>query len=92
MGWLSIVKTIVTYKPFEKLISKLLGKIFRRGDGGTKVSAGLSVAAIVALALAAVKQFYPEFGEMLAGHEVTLVGIVALIQAIRMYFRREEVL
>ena len=92
MGWISIVKSIVTWKPFEKLISKLLGKIFRKGDGGTKVSAGLSVAAIIALAIAAVKQFFPEFGELLAGHEVTLIGIVFLVQAIRMYFRREEVL
>jgi uncharacterized membrane protein len=92
MGWISIVKTIATSKPFEKIISKLLGKIFRGGDGGTKVSSGLSVAAIVALVLTVVQRFYPEFGEMLAGHEVTLIGIVALAQAIRMYFRREEVL
>lgn len=92
MGVLKIIGKILTLKPVEAVISKLLGKIFRQGDGGSKPSIGLSVAAVLAGLITLVQMVDPGLAEILNGHEVTLIGFVAFVQTIFMYYRKEDVI
>ncbi len=92
MGIVNIITKIVTLKPVEVVISKLLGKVFKQGDGGTKVALGLSVTTIVALIIAAANFFDAGLGEILAGNEVALLGFLGMVQSVYMYYRKEEVL
>lgn len=90
MGVASIIFKVVTLKPVETLISVGLGKLLRRGKGGSKVSMGAAVSAVVAGLIVAVKVTDPGLGELLAGHEAALIGAVGLAQAVIMYYRKEE--
>jgi hypothetical protein len=92
MGVFSIIGKVLALKPVEVIISKLLGKVLGQGDGGSKMAVGLSVAAVLAVIITIAKLIDPGLGAILEGHEVGILGGVAAIQAIYMYYRKEEVL
>lgn len=92
MGILKIIGKVLTLKPVEVVISKLLGKIFGQGDGGSKPSIGLSVAAVIAGLIALAQTADSGLAEILKGHEVVLIGFVGLVQTIFMYYRKEDVI
>lgn len=92
MGIVNIIAKIVTLKPVEVVISKLLGKVFKQGDGGTKVSIGLSVTTAIIALISVAQAVDPGLGAILADNKVVLLGFVGLVQTIFMYYRKEEVL
>ena len=92
MGVVNIIAKIVTLKPVETLISKLLGKVLRQGDGGTKAALGISVGAVVTVIITVAKMVDPGLGDLLGQNTEYITGFVTLVQAIYMYYRREEVL
>jgi hypothetical protein len=92
MGILTVIGKIVALKPVELAISKLLGKVFGQGSGSSKVSLGLSFAAVLAAIIAIAKLVDPGLGDILSGNEGTLIAFVGVVQAVVMYYRKEDVL
>jgi hypothetical protein len=86
----TIVK-IVGLKPVQDLLAALTGKLFgAKGAVKNKVSATFGAAAIIGILILIAKQIDPGLGDILAGHEVTLLGMVALVQVLIAYFTKEE--
>lgn len=86
----TIIK-IVGMKPVQDLLSLLTRKLLgKEGEMKSKVGATIGAGAIVAIIITAAKFFDPGLGAILVGHEVTLIGLFALVTAIIQYYTPER--
>ena len=85
------VLTILRIPAVTGLIKKLTGKLLGNKNGvNAKVQVAVSPALLLAL-IQVVKQFEPGLGEILAAHEVAILGTYSFVTALVAYYLPEPV-